>query len=370
MSKHLSLYLDLLRFFLAFAVFISHARSGVYTGGIFWWTAEFAQPAVMAFFVLSGFVIAFVVEKHKGTASDYFISRLSRLYSVLIPCLVLTFFLDNIGFNYLSEHYENAPLEIGQDNLFWRYLAGTFMLTGMGVLGYFGDFGPNWHVFYPPGTNGPLWSLSNEIVYYALFGFYVFLNGWKRWVSIVLVLVVAGPEVVILFPVWLAGLLAFAVVNKYRCREAVALVVFTVTSLFILYICMQYGTNMWTNRIILSRALHTDYLIAVLVAINIFAASSLNVSLNWLQRFEGTIRVLGALTFPLYLCHRPLLQFLSGFQLSEPGTLAQNSYIIITILAVSWVITKFSDIFRMRMKQFISKFTTTERKTCRFASPN
>jgi peptidoglycan/LPS O-acetylase OafA/YrhL len=44
-------------------------------------------PAVIVFFVLSGFVIAFVTDGRDRTLAGYALNRLSRLWSVALPAL-------------------------------------------------------------------------------------------------------------------------------------------------------------------------------------------------------------------------------------------------------------------------------------------
>jgi peptidoglycan/LPS O-acetylase OafA/YrhL len=60
MTHALSLYLDVLRFGAAFTVFVSHYAHVRHSGGLFWQMIPYGRVAVLAFFVLSGFVIAWV----------------------------------------------------------------------------------------------------------------------------------------------------------------------------------------------------------------------------------------------------------------------------------------------------------------------
>jgi peptidoglycan/LPS O-acetylase OafA/YrhL len=52
---------------------------------------------VDVFFVLSGFVIAFVTTERESDGRSFAIARLARVYSVALPALVVTFVLDAIG---------------------------------------------------------------------------------------------------------------------------------------------------------------------------------------------------------------------------------------------------------------------------------
>ena len=68
MTKALSLYLDALRFGAAFTVFLSHY--GKFNGGLFWQIQPYGVTAVIVFFVLSGFVIAWVTEARNGLSRN------------------------------------------------------------------------------------------------------------------------------------------------------------------------------------------------------------------------------------------------------------------------------------------------------------
>jgi peptidoglycan/LPS O-acetylase OafA/YrhL len=68
MTSRLSLYLDALRFSAAFAVLLSH--TGRVSGGMFWQVQPYGRTAVMVFFVLSGFVIAWVTEARERTVEE------------------------------------------------------------------------------------------------------------------------------------------------------------------------------------------------------------------------------------------------------------------------------------------------------------
>jgi len=96
MTNALSLYLDALRFGAAFTVFLSHYAAGRISGGLLW-RFDYGRTAVIVFFVLSGFVIAWVSDTRERTLEEYGLSRIARLYSVIIPAFILTAVLDWLG---------------------------------------------------------------------------------------------------------------------------------------------------------------------------------------------------------------------------------------------------------------------------------
>lgn len=94
MNKPTSIYLDLVRFTAAVTVFFGHVSGSRLTGGLFWQMGPYGPEAVDVFFVLSGFVIAYVYDTREHSLTDYAVSRFARIYSVAIPALIVTFILD------------------------------------------------------------------------------------------------------------------------------------------------------------------------------------------------------------------------------------------------------------------------------------
>ena len=96
MKKGFSFYCDLLRFCAAAVVYFDHL--GLVNNDpfalIFF---PYGHIAVITFFVLSGYVIAYVVAEREFAIDVYVASRVGRLYSVVLPAILLTFLLDAAG---------------------------------------------------------------------------------------------------------------------------------------------------------------------------------------------------------------------------------------------------------------------------------
>ena len=82
-----SSYLDLLRIVAAMMVLLSHYLPVLFGVGL---ELVPGHDAVIIFFVMSGYVIAFVTADRDRPLSKYAIHRLARLWSVLIPALALS----------------------------------------------------------------------------------------------------------------------------------------------------------------------------------------------------------------------------------------------------------------------------------------
>ena len=69
-----------------------------------WWfysAFELGHQAVLAFFVMSGYLVGGAVlahmRKNQGFLREYFIHRVSRIYLVVGPAVALTLVLDSLG---------------------------------------------------------------------------------------------------------------------------------------------------------------------------------------------------------------------------------------------------------------------------------
>ena len=106
MPHNFSLYLDFLRFIAALAVFLDHITSYPFTKDFFWGgLGSYGGIAVIIFFVLSGYVIAYVTNTRETTAARYASARIARIYSVVLVALTITFIFDNIGSYFNPEFY-------------------------------------------------------------------------------------------------------------------------------------------------------------------------------------------------------------------------------------------------------------------------
>jgi peptidoglycan/LPS O-acetylase OafA/YrhL len=156
--------LDVVRFASAMAVLIYHAGQERFSGG--WFRIPMiGTDAVMVFFVLSGFVIAYTSETKDRNISDYVISRLSRLWSILVPAVALTAFLDYIGLHLFSVFYERWAA--------YEPTTGHWAAPVPSALAASTFTNELWFKSTPILSDGPVWSLGYEFWYYAIFRFYL-----------------------------------------------------------------------------------------------------------------------------------------------------------------------------------------------------
>jgi peptidoglycan/LPS O-acetylase OafA/YrhL len=177
----------------------------------FYMLSSAGHQAVIVFFVLSGYFISNSVinsiRKQTWTWKVYLTNRLTRLYIVLIPALLLGVIWDQVGIHSFGHTgvYDGLPEDTyilgysAKSLLTWQTFAGSlFYLQGI-MTEHF-------------GSNGPLWSLAYEFWYYILFPCLV-LAAVSRKVGnkvlygllSVILCVFVGKHIVLYFLIWSLG---------------------------------------------------------------------------------------------------------------------------------------------------------------------
>lgn len=331
MNKFTSVYLDLIRFSAAIMVVLSHAA---YTrlGGE--WLSIFGstgRDAVMIFFVLSGYVIAFVVHTKERDFRSYSISRLSRIYSVALPAIVLTVILDSMG-KYLDPQFYSGGWYI-DSYAFLRFLASATLANEY------------WFVSIRAFSNGPFWSLSYEFAYYLLFALWLFSPEKLRLWLVVLASAIIGPKILLLAPVWLAGVYCYHFNQRYTPSIVISTLLFA--SSLVAYGLFKYfdiaiwllefsrellGPEFVDGQLKYSRFFLSSYILTFIVCINFIGANGLGQSgLRFLPILEKLIVYAAGYTFTAYLLHYPLLHT------SYAATKSSVASLVLTGIAV-WLI--------------------------------
>lgn len=177
--KHRDGIIDLVRGLSALLVMLGHLRAFVFidftdagqAGPLwkgFYLATGLGHQAVMVFFVLSGYFVggSVLASLRADTFSPvrYATARLSRLWTVLIPTLVLTLLLDSLGNRIAPDAYAGGFLEIFCSGPSFESPASLGHPTFLGNLFFLQTIAVPVY-----GSNGPLWSLANEFWYYTLF---------------------------------------------------------------------------------------------------------------------------------------------------------------------------------------------------------
>jgi peptidoglycan/LPS O-acetylase OafA/YrhL len=319
MQPKFSAYLDIVRFLAALAVFLGHAAGAYWTQGFLWQLGPYGDTCVVIFFVLSGFVIAFVADRKEGNWWTYGANRIARLWSVVIPALALTFVIDAIGVRMAPALYIGQPWFNG-DHLGLRYLASFFLVH------------ETWHLDYAPGINQPFWSLGYEAFYYLMFGLLAFYKGRARTFVLLAALAVGGPLMAALFPIWMSGVFAYRMSRTRTLPLPAALLMFVAGGLVLVLspVLRPAVSVTWMGQEIAGR-----YLEAVAFVMHLLAAHRLlNQDAPLPPRLALAIKRVASTTFVLYLFHRPLIQLFSFIGPADAGSWGRRALVIGGSLAV------------------------------------
>ncbi len=199
------LYLDWLRGLAAISVLVTHVRSGFFVqwsdldlashnaiNYLLFLLTRLGRESVIVFFVLSGYLVGgqawLAFRSRRYSLSEYLVARISRLWVVVIPALLLTGLLD-----FLNGEWSESR------NGWQPFLVNLFFLQD--ILG-------NTY-----GSNGPFWSLSYEWWFYVLCGFALEVAARPGIVALSILaasgtlLALQCPAILLMMPLWLAGVL-------------------------------------------------------------------------------------------------------------------------------------------------------------------
>ena len=336
MNRPTSLYLDLVRFLAAMMVFLAHASEGRWSDGLLWQIRPYGLESVVVFFVLSGFVIGYASEERERSAKTYAVNRMARVYSVTIPALLLTFCLDAIGIRADPSLYLNWVGYVpGQ--VTWQLLNGILFTNQI------------WFNHVQPGTSGAYWSMGYEVPYYVAYGIAAFAP--RRWglAGAVAVMVIAGPSIAALFPMWLLGLASYRLCARrpLGARAGMALWAASIVALAVVEIPPSHGRLDFdpfaVTPVMLRDMLHF-YLVAILFAANVIGFRGASPLLGApLDRASRAIRWGGQRTFALYLFHTPIIQFIVAVMPWPPGSWITRGLVFIGVPAIVFALAEFTE---------------------------
>ena len=311
MRRGFSSYLDILRFGAAFVVLLSHFAYPRFSEGRYLWLRELnlGSDAVVLFFVLSGVVIAFSAQHKDATLRAFAFNRLTRVISVALPALVLGYLLDRLGATLFPNFYASAfynPISLMEQLA--RGLTFTNEWAGHATR---------------LGSNGPFWSLSYEVGYYALFAVSWYLGGAIRAVLLLLVALLLGPNILLLMPSWLLG------VWVWRCIETGNLPSQAGALLMVGFAPLAYMLALWLDvpetlssstfaifgqsgfyALRFSDEFIWNGLLGICMALHLLGVATL-VADDTTRPQPSAFSWLAGGSFSLYLVHYPLLQFLA-----------------------------------------------------------
>jgi peptidoglycan/LPS O-acetylase OafA/YrhL len=354
-----SVHLDLIRGVSAIAVMLYHLRGlffvdfpflidkSLVSAGLYAVTG-YGHQAVMVFFVLSGYFIGANVMNRVGkgqwTWRHYLVNRLTRLYLVLFPALVLGAVWDQIGMRipqaasfYYGGLYKFYSPSVSLRSTIPVFLGNLFFLQS----------------FVSPvfGSNGPLWSLSYEFWYYIVFPACVLAaaawpgirNRAAYLVLTVFLLWFVGPQISLYFLIWLMGALVS------RLRRATVLVAPRTQLVFSMGTgLIFFGVLAWNRTHRFPSEFVTDSAMGSCFALWLYAivlGSRDDVS----SAYATVAKKLSGFSYTLYVTHFPALLLLRGLLdpkgswQPDPRHLLYALGIALLMLIYSYLVAKFTE---------------------------
>lgn len=304
-----SIYLDCLRLCCALLVVAGHCRQIITPGwkvnGIF----LLGHGAVVIFFVLSGYVIAHTTSVKHRNFKTYIVARYARLYSVYVPALIFTAACALLLFCI-------------NRTLFLQYDRGNNTIRYLLTLFFSNEF---WFTSVAPPLNGPFWSLSFEFWYYTLFAILFYKLPGKKGVALIIVIcLLIGPKILLMFPVWGLGWLAY----KFK---PLAIRITTARALSLNFLLLafiaaaflpEFPGRIGYQPLYMANGFLSDLVTGVFVAISVYLLPSNKEAATSDSGLLKQLRYYANLTYPIYLLHFPVLVVCSSiifrYHLSEP----------------------------------------------------
>ncbi|MCW1428605.1 acyltransferase family protein [Novosphingobium sp. JCM 18896] len=348
-TQPLSVALDLVRALAALAVLIGHAVQLGHYDGYYPFSTQFQHNAVIVFFVLSGLVITASVDRAQSasrpqTLASYAVARAARILPVALPALAISLAV------MLLDALILPTAIFGEDAVGVPASEWLFALLFLSE-SYQTAFAPN----------PPYWSLCYEVWFYALFAVATFLGGWQRLFWLAVLGALAGPNVLLLFPVWLVGvgLARLPIARRVPVWLGAAFVMLAVVALFAMPMISRpiYGaiesTVPW--RMGFSILAITDLLLGLALALGFAGLRGLTLNHGaWFTRIAPPVRYAANMSFSLYLLHWPLLKLLRVLREPENGPLG-FALVLAVILVASAVFATLTEHHTPRFKALLER---------------
>jgi peptidoglycan/LPS O-acetylase OafA/YrhL len=324
-SPTLGSFLDMARWMAAALVFVGHLRNPLFLGyaqvppehrnlivQAWYFVTGLTAEAVTVFFVLSGLLVgaAGLARRQAGrfVAADYAIDRLTRLYLPFLPALLLGFALDVVGSRVFASvgFWDHSHPMVAQK-------IGTPPFTSMldtNIL--LGNILMLQHYLVPPlGSNQPLWTISAEFWFYAVFLFALGAAGLAKdrvarvaaFLALAAVVAFLGSRFLVLLGLWSIGV-AIGLVPAGRWRSLPV-----ATGVFLL---LLLGARLSKDVLDTSAVLREAKNYAIAMSFAYLVCCMRGRRFPWLEKIARPNAFMASFSYSLYLLHFPVMLFLLG----------------------------------------------------------
>ncbi|WP_420239380.1 acyltransferase family protein [Telmatobacter bradus] len=353
-----SAHLDALRGLAAISVFFCHSTElfpalrlphstlAVVLGSIF----TLGHEWVIVFFVLSGYFVGGGVLRSRNRGSwswkNYLIQRLARLYVVLIPALILGALFDGGGAYILGKgaaYPGDGRISFSPSDVRTTLTAKVFLANLF--------FQQHFRIPYL-GSNGPLWSLSNEFWYYIFFPIFLIIFNRKTGPNMKGLLTGAfllwcwyvRLANVLLFIPWLLGV-ALAILPEWKIRtERMRRTLLTLSVAQFVGVMAMVGKYNVTGTPLHSffghhlRSLPTSLLVVTVSSVFLISTILLAAHGQVPSFYKRCAKRAAGSSYTLYLVHAPALVLLEMiFHLPMAESVTQSVLAGIAVMLVVWL---------------------------------
>lgn len=273
--------------------------------------------AVMAFWAISGFVFMNVYAGKRPDGGSFFIRRFARLYPLHFVTLIAVALLQFAAVASLGHSI------IYHDNDVWNFGLHLFMAS-------------EWGLQHGQSFNYPIWSVSAEVLIYAVFWAFArhmplnLVRLFLIWLAFQLLAMLPGTGLIILCGVYFfGGAIGYSVYRLWDERRQLTLLLFGALGLAASVVLGLAGGHFDVPL--------TAWLLPAICSILLLLVAAENI---WLGSFFRRTRTVGDITYSSYLWHSPLQILIllgAGWGLWSVDSLFSDSFFVFYLALVCLV---------------------------------
>jgi peptidoglycan/LPS O-acetylase OafA/YrhL len=322
---------------------------------VFYLLTGIGHALVMVFFVLSGFFISAAVFKFRPEAwsvRSYAIDRLSRLYIVLLPALVLGAVCD-----FFTRSLPGAQMYFFRP--IGNYNFGPAFEVGFTLKAFVGNFFFLQRSFVSPfGSNGPLWSLANEFWYYVFWAVLCLVlvgsTSRRRLIATLLLvgaLVLISRDIWLELPIWLMGAFLHGIPRiKLLSKRAFSLSAWAFSTTL-------FGVTLCVSKKGLVSELAADYLVGISFTMLLYLILQCDFGIS--NGYARLSKFLADFSFSLYVIHFPVLILVRTLMWKTPPlqpSLSASCLLIgllLAVLLIGYLFSRCTEAFTGKLRSFL-----------------